>query len=332
MISFLSMRSLKYLLIILIFNIKLYADPLLDCYRANCQDDIRNKAEQLLQSKKYWLERLIKYDTDFGYYENIKHLLIVNKNEPWLDLYEVKKDHLVELISTIDVIVGKNSGQKLYRGDLKTPTGTYKLTERLNKLDQFYGPTAIVIAYPNPLDKILGRTGSGIWIHGFPVQEDRGLNENTKGCVAMENNRIITLADTLTELDKTLIILADGRLPKVSKNDLASIMYNLYTWLASWRENEFKKYISFYSRKFKTVEGNDVYWFKNIKEKIFSENRQIDLHFSRINIAPYPNNEGRNIFFITGYIQYFDGKRSFNGEKELYIELNNNSIEILIER
>ena len=251
----------------------IFSDPLLDCYRENCSNDLENKAEQLLQSKKYWRDRLAQYDTDFGYYENLRYLLVVDKDQPWLDLYEIKSGHSVEIIKTIDVIVGKNSGQKLYKGDLKTPTGVYKLTERLNNLDQFYGPTGIVIAYPNALDKVLKRTGSGIWIHGFPLREDRNLiTENTKGCVAMENDRVLDLANTLSNLNQTLIILTDGRLTRVNKDDLAGILSGLYSWLASWREVNIKN-ISFYSRKFKTIEGNDISWLRDLKQRILKNQR-----------------------------------------------------------
>jgi murein L,D-transpeptidase YafK len=311
----------------------IFSDPLLDCYRENCSNDLENKAEQLLQSKKYWRDRLAQYDTDFGYYENLRYLLVVDKDQPWLDLYEIKSGHSVEIIKTIDVIVGKNSGQKLYKGDLKTPTGVYKLTERLNNLDQFYGPTAIVIAYPNALDKVLKRTGSGIWIHGFPLREDRNLiTENTKGCVAMENDRVLDLANILSNLNQTLIILTDGRLTRVNKDDLAGILSGLYSWLASWRESEYKKNISFYSRKFKTIEGNDISWLRDLKQRIFKESKELKLYFNKINIAPYPNSENRKLFYISGLLQYSDGKKSFKGYKELYVELNNGLFEILIEK
>lgn len=320
---------MKILLVVFIIYSKLISYSLIDYYRANGINHIGQEAEKLLKSQKFWLKRLQQIDTDFGYYEDIKYLLIVNKSFQSMDLYKNREEYF-QLIESVDVIVGENSGDKLVEGDKKTPTGVYDLTGRVDKLDQFYGPLAMVVSYPNLLDRLNEKSGSGIWIHGFPLNGDRELY--TKGCVAVENRKLIELDQIIDDLDKTTIILEDGRLERTSKGELALILSSLYQWLDSWKRNKFSQYISFYSNDFKRYDGNELDWFRNYKKVIFNKNEKKDIFFTNINISPYPNSKNRKLFRVTFKEKYKSSKVNFIGEKELYVEIINGEMKIVVER
>lgn len=66
------------------------------------------------------------------------------------------------------ISVGKGGGDKRREGDEKTPIVVYRVSSYLpgSSLPDMYGPGAFPIDYPNPWDRKLGRTGSGIWLHG----------------------------------------------------------------------------------------------------------------------------------------------------------------------
>jgi len=320
---------IKHLLLIFIFVKSLSAYELIDYYRKNGAVQITLKAEKLLKSKKFWLKRLQNYDTDFGYYENIKHLLIVDKAFKSLDLYKFNNDEFT-LIQTEDILVGKNRGYKRFEGDKKTPTGVYHLVKRLTKVDSFYGPLALVLSYPNIFDKLKGRTGSGIWIHGKPYNQSR--KPFTKGCVAMENNKLQKLNRVLKNIDKSLIILADGHLKKVQKRDLAIILSSIYKWLAYWRNNQFKQYISFYSKEFKKDDGKNFTQFREYKSKIFRRKDKKKIFITDVNISPYPNNYRRNIFLVSFYENYKTSSFHWAGQKVLFVEVVGNQIKIIIEQ
>ncbi|MGQ0673296.1 MAG: L,D-transpeptidase family protein [Hyphomicrobium sp.] len=66
-------------------------------------------------------------------------------------------------------------GPKLLRGDKQAPEGFYTVNEeRLHRVGRW--PGSLNLGYPNALDRVLGRTGSAILIHG---------GCNSIGCFAM---------------------------------------------------------------------------------------------------------------------------------------------------
>ncbi len=244
----------------------------MDYFRAG-GEDLEKKAKELLQSKKYWLNRIKNRDIEFGFYEDIKYLLIVNKKFKSLDVWEFNPQKFqFKIVQTFDIFVGEKNGQKQKKGDLRTPTGTYQLTKQLYKLDQFYGPLAIVLSYPNDWDQSQNRTGGGIWIHGRPLNGQK-RNNYTKGCLALDNQDLKKLNKKIgKKLQKSLIILEDGKLFHITKNDLAIILQKIYQWINAWQNKEFKKYIKFYSKKLKykkKKQFKNYDWFKKYKQKIF---------------------------------------------------------------
>ncbi len=44
-------------------------------------------------------------------------------------------------------------GDKKTEGDLRTPIGVYDLVKKISNVDEFYGPLAFVISYPNIYDR-----------------------------------------------------------------------------------------------------------------------------------------------------------------------------------
>jgi murein L,D-transpeptidase YafK len=320
---------MKISLLILITTNLLLSDKLLDFYRTHGMGGIEKRAETLLRSEKYWLERLQYIDTDFGYYEDLEYLIVVNKTFPSLDLYKQEKNQFY-LLQTNDVIVGENRGFKSKEGDKKTPTGVYELVDRLHKLDQFYGPLALVLSYPNLYDSLKGRTGSGIWIHGMPLNGTR--ERFTKGCVALENDRLTKFGTILDNIKKSIIILEDGKLAKTKKGDLALILSSLYQWLDAWRDGNFKSYINFYSKKFRRFDGNNFSWFKQYKEKIFSRKEKKEIRFFNINISPYPNSYREKLFRVVFDEVYKTSRFNFKGKKELYVKVESGKMEIVIEK
>jgi len=86
-------------------------------------------------------------------------------------------------------IHGRVEGDKQKEGDLKTPEGVYFITHKITqKLDFMeYGPHAVNLNYPNPADRLRGKTGSGIWLHskGQPIE---GIT--TRGCLAIDQHEI----------------------------------------------------------------------------------------------------------------------------------------------
>ena len=99
----------------------------------------------------------------YGYYEDVESLIVCEKDRKRCEVYHNEDDGLKLVRAHDDVIMGK-SGDKIKRGDLKTPVGVYEITKRFKPMDQFYGPLAFVLSYPNLFDVLRGKNGDGIYL------------------------------------------------------------------------------------------------------------------------------------------------------------------------
>lgn len=99
---------------------------------------------------------------------------------------------------------------KLREGDLRTPLGVYRIRGLRpgSTLPDLYGAGALTLDYPNALDRQLGRTGSGIWLHGVPSANDSRAPWSSEGCVTMSNEHLSELVADIARHD-TIVVLSD---------------------------------------------------------------------------------------------------------------------------
>jgi murein L,D-transpeptidase YafK len=318
---------MKYFLFITIFIYPLFSNSsFVDIYREKGINAVEKLINESLRTKYYWDNYLKNKNITNGYYESIDNILVCSKNMQNISIYDAKLNN--KLLYTSNVITGKKNGNKQKEGDLKTPLGAYKLTRSLTKIDPFYGAMALVTSYPNNFDKSKNRTGHGIWIHGVPVDKKR--DPYTKGCIALENDNLRELYKKIN-MKKSILIIKDTDTKVIKKDDISTILSQLFSWKEAWKKSNFKEYISFYSKEFKKTNGTGINQFKRYKKRVFSKNEKKTIIFSKINIIPYPNDLGKNIFKITLFEKYSTKSYKFIGNKELYLELTNNKIQILFE-
>ena len=320
------------LLILLFISTFIFANDILTNYRINGIEKIEKQMDLELSQKDYWNKYLKDKDTTFGYIESYKNILTCNKNNSTLNLYSKDENKKFKFRKEYSAFTGKKKGDKLTEGDLKTPIGIYNIVKKLSKdtnLNEFYGPLAFVTSYPNIYDSYRGRDGSGIWIHGLPVKEER--DEFTRGCIAINNTNIECLNRHIT-IEKTLLIISSDKLIKnIDKNKLSSILSQLYKWRYSWLYNDIKTYLSFYSESFIRNDGMKIESFKKYKTRVFQKDEKKTIIFKNINILHYPNTE--NTFEITFKEFYKSDTFEFIGNKILIVKIDtNNNIKILTEK
>lgn len=284
--------------------------------------------EKESMARDYWLKQFKNIDVSYGYYEDVESLIVCEKDRKRCEVYHNEDDGL-KLIRGHDVIMGK-SGDKVKRGDLKTPVGVYEITKRFKPMDQFYGPLAFVLSYPNLFDSLRGRNGDGIWIHGMPI-DGKDRDDRTKGCVAFENNSLLVL-DTEINAESAMIIIGESKVPKLTKEAVASVMSEVYKWQHAWKINDINAYLNFYSNDFKKSDGSGKLQFSNMKKQIFSRKENKTIVFEHIAIAPYPTLDDRKLFKVSFFQTYKSPSFGSKGEKELYIELVGDKMQILAEK
>ena len=305
-----------------------YATNLIDIYLSEGIQAVEKEIQKKLVLKETWKEKLQDYNTTFGYYENLETLLVANKKKKTLHAYKVNGKKL-ESLETYDVIVGKD-GDKEKEGDLKTPLGAYDITKKFTPSDPFYGPLAYALSYPDTLDKVQGKNGYGIWIHGSPMDGSQ-RDPMSKGCIVMEND-IIKAFDTKINPNSALTLVAEDEMPRTNVDELSFILAELYRWKEAWTYNNLEEYLSFYSEEFKRFDGKNKEEFSQMKRYVFSQSDDKEIRFSNINISLYPNIEGKHLFKVSFFEDYKSKRHTFKGNKELFVELKDGKFSIIVEK
>jgi murein L,D-transpeptidase YafK len=311
--------------------VHLNANTILDNYRLNGIYEIQKGFDLELSKKEYWDRVLKEKDTKFGYTEIYSSFLICDKNNSTLTIYKQDENNTYVEKKVYDAFTGKANGDKQREGDLKTPIGIYQISNRLSKetkLDPFYGPLAFVTNYPNIYDKMRGKNGSGIWLHGLPINQER--DDFTKGCIAIDNKSIECL-DRNIKIDSTALIIYPDKPKTTSKETLSHILSQLYDWRYAWIYNDLEKYLSYYADDFVRFDGMRIDTFKNYKRRVFNKDEEKIITFTDINVLPYPGSE--DIYQITFHEYYKSVSFEFSGEKTLLVRLDDNkNLKIFIEK
>ncbi|MBE0497812.1 MAG: L,D-transpeptidase family protein [Campylobacterales bacterium] len=321
---------MRYLILYFICVSGVFAsDSLLDIYQKEGMQGVEKIFDEELASEEYWEKKLRDIDTRFGYLEGINYLLACDKNETSLKLFTKDANSSFQLNSDFSAFLGKEKGDKEHEGDLKTPVGVYRLVQKLDKVDQFYGPLAFVTSYPNVYDQVRGKNGSGIWVHGLPLNQRR--DDFTRGCIAINNTNLRHIEQVI-DFKEALVYIDKESYPKVEKSTLARLLSQLYTWRLAWKSSNTAAYLNFYDEEFKRLDGLDKEKFSRYKSRVFSKKESKQIYFSNINILPYPMQGKENIYLVSFHEEYQSKSHYFSGDKELYVRLDDQRFTILAEK
>ena len=143
--------------------------------------------------------------------DDVDHAVLVDLSASELMLFARGADGHPHLIERHYAASGSGGFGKRVEGDLKTPLGVYRITAFRPdaRLPPLYGSGALTLDYPNALDRELGRTGSGIWLHGVPRGGGGRAPRSSEGCVTMPNARLDALVARL-DRSRTVVVLADS--------------------------------------------------------------------------------------------------------------------------
>ncbi len=301
---------------------------LINLYRKNNIKALHEKLESSLQNPLYWKEFLADKNVSLGFYEFNTPIIVVNKTDKNLKLFK-HSNYKNSLMVSENIIFGK-MGDKQIEGDLKTPVGVYNIERKFVPKDQFYGPLAFVLDYPNSYDKTKNKGGHGIWIHGYPT-DNSPRDEQTKGCIALKNNLLKNFGEKLG-VDKGVVIISEKNKIKVDKKSIENILAQLFKWRKAWKDSDINTYLDFYDKDFIRFDGQSKKQFSQFKKAIFLKKENKTIVFTNIAISPYPDIKQNNLFKINFHEIYKTKNYKFEGEKDLYIKLVNNKMQILTEK
>jgi len=199
-----------------------------------------------------------------------KQVILVDAKKSRLYLYENVAGQL-RFVSDHYISQGKFGTNKFKEGDQKTPLGVYYITSRLSgsKLPDFYGPGALPLNYPNEWDKINGRSGSGIWLHGMPSSSFSRPPLASDGCVVLTNPDFLKIAASV-DIGRTPVIISEhiefvNHAKWMMDKQFAAKL--LEDWRLDLESQNANRIFANYSRNFRASQGEDLNsWFSKQRQ------------------------------------------------------------------
>ncbi|EOK0950330.1 L,D-transpeptidase family protein [Campylobacter coli] len=297
------------------------ASDLVKIYLNQGLDAVGVAIEKELTNKDFWLDEIGDRNISLGYYDDDVAIVLTNKTDKILRVYSYSDGKIKQDFEQKAIITGL-MGDKQVEGDLKTPVGFYELGRKFNPGDPYYGPFAFATTYPNLLDKVQGKTGGGIWIHGYPLDGTRLDEFKTRGCIALFNENLEEFAKVVQD-KKVFAMTEEKEKVRAKKEDIAALLADLFAWKLAWTDSDINTYLNFYDEKqFKRFDKMKFERFASMKKSIFSRKEDKKIKFSDINISPYPNVENETMYRISFYEDYYTKNYQFKGDKILYVKID----------
>ena len=263
--------------------------------------------------------------------EKEKFALVLDSTKSTLFVFE-NTGKTPRYVADYYVTIGKNGLEKLREGDKKTPVGVYHVVSRLpkDKLTDFYGSGAYPISYPNEWDRMRGRDGHGIWLHGTPRDTYSRPPRASDGCIVLTNQDLETLAARL-QIGSTPIVIADSidwAKPDEVDSLRSGLAASIETWRRDWESRNTDAYLRHYARKFSANGQNLAQWSAQ-KHQVNAAKSWIKVRVSDVSLLLYPGKE--EIAVATFEQDYSSSNLSNRMMKRQYWIRENNKWRIVFE-
>ncbi|TDK68755.1 hypothetical protein E2I14_01620 [Sapientia aquatica] len=223
-----------------------------------------------------------------------KHVLVVDANRSRLYVYENQAGKL-KFVSDYYMTQGKLGVEKIKEGDQKTPLGVYYITSHLpgSKLSDFYGAGALPINYPNEWDKVNGRSGKGIWLHGTPSDSFSRPPLASDGCIVLTNPDLQKISETV-EIGKTPVVISEHVefvTPAKWNEERDSATKLINDWRLDVESKSDSRWLNNYSSKFRSPQGDSLsVWFDK-QQALFAGTADLSIKLSDVTVFYYPGKE-----------------------------------------
>ena len=230
-----------------------------------------------------------------------KYALVVDSRRSRLYVFE-NVGGRPQFIADYYVTLGKNGVEKTREGDQKTPIGVYHVTANLprQKLTDFYGSGAFPINYPNAWDRLQGRNGHGIWLHGTPSDTYSRPPRASDGCIVLANADLDAVGRTV-QVGLTPVIIADeiewtdAGTQDAERKGLADAFES---WRTAWENRDTDAYLGHYAARFNSDDQDLAAWSEH-KRKVNGSKSWIKVAVSRVSMLQYP----REKFVVVSFDQ-----------------------------
>lgn len=235
---------------------------------------------------------LLQLDSQFTH-----HVMVVEKSTHKLYIYK-NNNGTPELVKSYKVATGKHKGNKQIQGDKKTPEGIYRfhvfhsakeLIDMYGDTGLIYGAGAFTLNYPNVIDRRIGKTGGGIWLHSTDDDKrvDKGLD--SRGCVVAVDNDLKDISQYIDLLNTPVVIVQNQQFLKEQtwQDNRQEINSVVSSWHQAWQTKDFKTYISHYSKSFHNSRKGSFSQYRAYKRAVFSRADSPQIGLNNLSIIQF---------------------------------------------
>ncbi len=230
--------------------------------------------------------------------DSTDHVLVADLDRNRLYLYEHRKGE-INLLRAMYLSIGKAGYGKRVEGDNLSPVGIYTITSWIpgKELPDLYGKGAWPVNYPNPLDRMEGRTGYGIWLHGNPSEiPGRRPPRSSEGCITLANADLLSLAP-FVDLQTTPVVFADKinwQTPEQRVEQAMMVRSLLEGWKDAWESLDADRLVSQYSDNAK-IGGLSKEQLLRQKRDVNSRKEWLNVKVNKLAAYRYPGSNGERI-------------------------------------
>lgn len=222
-----------------------------------------------------------------------EHAIVVDTVRSRLYVYQ-NDNGRPRFVTDYYITHGKLGSEKGREGDKRTPIGVYHVTASLppQKLTDFYGNGAFPISYPNEWDKLQGKDGHGIWLHGTPSDTYSRPPRASDGCVVLTNPDLIKLAGFLQIGVTPVIISSTVEWLNIEdwRNERNTLLQQVEAWRKDWESRHVDRYLAHYSRQFRNNEGGYEQWAEQ-KRMVAAGKSWIKVSLGKLSIFRSPGKQ-----------------------------------------
>jgi murein L,D-transpeptidase YafK len=267
-----------------------FAGPSASATVAPLQDEARKRLQRYLDAPPvgYMPAALLQLGPHQG------HALLVDTSRSRLYVY-ANDFGRPRYVTDFYISLGKNGVEKSREGDQKTPLGVYTIIGIKDKLPDFYGTNAYPLSYPNEWDKLHGRNGHGIWLHGTPSDTYSRAPLATDGCVVLSNEDLARVAK-FVDVTRTPVVIVESvewRDPNRWEADREAFLKAFGRWKSDWESMDTARYLAHYSHNFRSENSDYATWTAK-KRNVNAGKSWIKIGVNDVSLFAYPG-AGRTV-------------------------------------
>ena len=268
--------------------------------------------------------------------EDVDTGIVVDKSNHRLFVYRRDERGRLALVRDFYVSTGKLMGNKTLRGDLKTPEGVYYVTRYIDdrQLPDKYGTGAFPVNYPNELDRHLGKTGDGIWLHGTSSEDYSRPPQDSEGCVVLANLDLNVAGDYI-EPGRTPVVITDGVQWLASdrwQRLRSEVRSALEAWRRDWQSGVPERYLAHYAEDF-WAPGHDRASWADYKRRVLRGKTWQKIELDELSLFGYPASASDGSTMVVAEFEQDYDSNNFSStmDKRLYLVREEGTWRVLYE-